>query len=293
MDRQSTEGLPGNIGIPSTLAFRDAWVFLTLMDAGACSCPERFQLGGRLIHPLQFLETEELFLVESLLVFKHEIGGTSEFVGKDREGLGFAVLTGKPLEILFGRFVAFEEKDRCLGESPLEMSVTDLFTTGTVFFAVGFFDALDQTAVGDEVLDLGEASDGFDLVEDDQTEDSADPRDGLKQGIGSQIVFFGTGNDIAFELGQEVVVGFNDFQINSHAFLNGGVIEAFGDAFTVLGFGNASQGIRKVILASGVLDMGKELSPFSHEVISPSEEISGRPHPCGIDISLGKHAASE
>ena len=171
------------------------------MDAGACSCPERFQLGGRLIHPLQTLETEELFLVKSLLVFKHEIDGPSELMGEDREGFGFAVLSGKPLEILFPGLVTLEEQDRCLGESPLEMSVTDLFTTGSVFFAVGFLDALDQTAVGDKVLDLREAADGFDLVEEDQGEDSADPGNGLKQGIGSEVVFFGTSNDIPFELG--------------------------------------------------------------------------------------------
>ena len=99
------------------------------MDAGACSCPERFQLDGRLIHPLHYLETEELFLVKSLLIFEHEINGSPELVGEDREGLGFAVFSGKPLEILFGRFVAFEEKDRCLGEGPLEMSVADFFAT--------------------------------------------------------------------------------------------------------------------------------------------------------------------
>src|SRR3972149_5757490 len=155
------------------------------------------------------------------------------------------------------------------------MSVTDLFTAGAVFFAVGFFDALNQTAVGDEILDLREAFDGIDLVEEDQAEDSADPRDGLKQGIRSQIVFFSTGNDIAFELGQEAIIGFNDFQINSHAHLDRRVIEAIDDAFPVLGFSDASQGVREVVLTSGVLDMGKELSPFSHEVISSSEEISG------------------
>jgi hypothetical protein len=210
------------------------------MDAGACSCPERFQLGGRLIHPLQTLETEELFLVKSLLVFKHEIDGSPELVGEDREGLGFAVLTSKSLEILFGRFVALEEKDGSLGEGPLEVSVTDLFATGAIFFAVGFFDALHQAAVGDKILDRGEAFDGFDLVEDDEAEDSADPGDGLKQGIGSEVVFFGIGNDIPFELGQEVVIGFNHLQVNSHTLLYGRVIEALGDAISVLGFGNAS-----------------------------------------------------
>jgi hypothetical protein len=234
------------------------------MDAGACSCPERFQLGGRLIHPLQILETEELFLVKSLLIFKHEIGSPSELVGEDRESLGFPVLMGKPLKILFPRLVALEEKDRCLGESPLEMSVTDLFTAGAVFFAVGFLDALDQPAIRDEILDRGKACDRFDLVEEDQGEDSADPWDGLKQGIGSEVVFFGAGNDIPFKLGQDGGIGFNDFQIDSHALLNGRVIEPLDDAITVLGFGNASQGIRKIILTSGILNMGKELSSFSH-----------------------------
>ena len=190
------------------------------MDAGACSCPERFQLDGRLIHPLQFLETEELFLVKSLLVFEDEIDGATQLVGKNREGLGFAVLMGKPLEALFPRLVALEEKHRRLGESSLEVSVTDLFTTGAVFFAVGFFDALDQTAVEDEILNSGEACDGFDLVEEDQAEDSSDTGNGLKQGIGSQIVFFRTGNDIPFELGQDVVIGFNHFQVDSHALLD-------------------------------------------------------------------------
>ena len=61
-----------------------------------------------------------------------------------------------------------------------------------------------------------------------------------------------------------MVIGFNHLQINSHALLDGRIVEAFDDALSVLGFGNASQGIRKVILASGVLDMGEEFSPFSH-----------------------------
>jgi len=109
-------------------------------------------------------------------------------------------------------------------------------------------------------------------------------------------VFFSTGNDITFELGQDVVIGFDHLQVNSHALLDGRVVEPFYDAFTVLGFDNASQGLGKVILASGVLDMSKEFGPFSHQVISPSEEVSGGPHPCGIDVGLrehAEHAASE
>ena len=126
------------------------------MDAGACSCPERLQLDGK-----------------------------TQLMGKDRESFGFAVFTGKSFEMPFGWLVAFEEKHGGFREGPLKVSVTDLFASGSVFFAVGFFDAFDQTAVGDKILDRGEAFDGFDLVENDQSEDSSDSGDGLKQGVGS------------------------------------------------------------------------------------------------------------
>ena len=72
---------------------------MTLEDAGACSCPQWFQLDDRLIHPLQFLETEEFILVKSLLIFEHEIDGTTQLVGEDGQGLGFTVFTGESFQI--------------------------------------------------------------------------------------------------------------------------------------------------------------------------------------------------
>ena len=62
--------------------------------------------------------SQKLLLIECLLVFEHEIDGTPQLVGQDRECLGFTVLTGKSLEIFFSRFIALEEKHRCLGEGP-------------------------------------------------------------------------------------------------------------------------------------------------------------------------------
>ena len=84
-----------------------------------------------------------------------------------------------------------------------------------------------------------------------------------------------------FELGQEAIIGLDDLKVHLHALLDGGVIEALDDAFSVLGFGNAAQGLGQVVLASGVLDMGKELGALSHEVIPSPQEIPRRPHLCG------------
>jgi len=106
-------------------------------------------------------------------------------------------------------------------------------------------------------------------------------------------VFFGRSDDIALQMGQEAIIGFDHLQVDGHALLYGRVVEPLDDAFTVLGFGNASQGVREIILASGVLDMSKELGPFSHEVIPSSQEIPSGAHLCGIDIGLREHAATE
>jgi hypothetical protein len=47
--------LPGPGRHIIVLAFCNAWVFLTMVDAGTCSCPQWFQLDDKLIHPLRFL----------------------------------------------------------------------------------------------------------------------------------------------------------------------------------------------------------------------------------------------
>jgi len=70
------------------------------------------------------------------------------------------------------------------------MRVADLITVGSVYFTVGLFGAFDQPAVGDEILDRGEALDGFDLVKDDEGQDSTYSGNGLKKGVGSEIVLF-------------------------------------------------------------------------------------------------------
>ena len=106
-------------------------------------------------------------------------------------------------------------------------------------------------------------------------------------------MFFGKRYDIMLQLVQEAVIGLDDLKVDGNTLLDRGVVKALNDSFSVLGFGNTSEEVGQVILASGILDMSKELGSFSHEVISSSEEISGGSHSCGIDIGMREHTASE
>jgi len=67
---------------------------------------------------------------------------------------------------------------------------------------------------------LGEALDGFDLLEDDQSQDSAYAGNGLKEGIGAKIVLFSGSNDVPLQLGEDMIIGLDHFQVDGNAFLD-------------------------------------------------------------------------
>lgn len=72
---------------------------------------------------------------------------------QDGQGFAFAVLVGEPVEISFPWLIALKEKGGCLAEGPLEMGIADFLAACAVLFAVGLLGALDEPAVGDEILD--------------------------------------------------------------------------------------------------------------------------------------------
>jgi hypothetical protein len=122
---------------------------------------------------------KELVHVESLLPFKDVIGSPADFMSKDRKGLGLAVFFLETFLELHSLGVTPEEKNGGFRESPLEMGVTDLFVGRTVPFSGGFPGALDESAVGGEILDSWEAAYVVDFIKNDERKDSPDAVDGF------------------------------------------------------------------------------------------------------------------
>ena len=106
--------------------------------------------------------------VESLLPFKNVIGGPSEFVSEDGEGLGLAVLFLESFLELHPHGITPEEKNGGFGESPLEVGVAYFFAGVTVALPGRLPGALNEPAVGGEVLDSWEAANVVDFVKDDE-----------------------------------------------------------------------------------------------------------------------------
>jgi len=81
------------------------------------------------------------------------------------------------------------------------MGVADLPAAAAVFLAVGFLDALDQAAIGGEILNPGKTADVLDLIEQVEGIDPAHAGDALQEGICSRVMLLGVGNDVLFEDG--------------------------------------------------------------------------------------------
>ncbi len=92
-------------------------------------------------------------------------------MGQDREGFSFVMFLGKSVEIFFGRLIAFDKEHGCFAESPFEVSVADFLAACAVFFPVGFFGTLDQTSIGDKVLNSFEPFDVLNFIEHDKSKD--------------------------------------------------------------------------------------------------------------------------
>lgn len=99
------------------------------------------------------------------MLFEHAVDDPSQFVSQDRQGLALAVSVGELHQIVLGWFVVLEKEPRCFRERPLEMGVADLLAAGAVPFAVGRSGTLDQAAVGDELLEPGDASDSLNFID--------------------------------------------------------------------------------------------------------------------------------
>ena len=119
--------------------------------------------------------------IEYHVAFQHIIDRPGQLMGQDRQRLALAVFFLQAGQILLARRIVAEEQHRRFGEGPLEIRIADLRAGGAVALPRRFLGALDQAAVGHEILDPREAGDIMHLVEQHQAQNLADAGDGLEQ----------------------------------------------------------------------------------------------------------------
>ena len=147
------------------------------------------QLGGRLAcSPPVPLEKDVEIACDS--PFQQIIDRPSQFMGQDRQGLALPVFVLEARQIFVAPRIVAEKQASRFGKSPLEIGVADLRAGRAIPLPGGFLGACDQAAIGHEILDPGEAGDVMDLLQQHETQDLANPRDGLEhvQGVGVMLL---------------------------------------------------------------------------------------------------------
>ena len=70
-----------------------------------------------------------------------------------------------------------------------------------------------------------------------------------------------------------------------------GLVEPLQQPLPVLRPGDPAQRSLEIVLTGGVLDVGKELGPFAHQVIAPAHQVPRGPHLLRVDVGHGDQAA--
>jgi hypothetical protein len=148
------------------------------------------QFGTRLAHAAP-LRIEKRAHVEGRLSWAHVVDGTSQLMGEDGQGLALAVVLLQAGQVFLPHRLSPEEQDRGFGEGPLEVGVANFCPRGPLTLARRFFGALDQPAIGDELLDPWETVDVMNLIAQHQTEDLANPWHRAQPVEGVGVMLFG------------------------------------------------------------------------------------------------------
>ena len=87
---------------------------------------------------------------------------------------------------------------------------------------------MDQAALGDKILDSGEAVDILDVVEQHEAKNLANAGHGLQQIEGVRVMVFGRVDDGTFDVAKQCVIGGDERQINCDTLVDGWVGTALG-----------------------------------------------------------------
>ena len=162
----------------------------------------------------------EVFNIEGAFVFEHVVDGTGDFVGEDGVSFEFAAalageVIGKGCDVTVVSF----GKDGGFSEDPTQVGVAELGSAQSFDFSGAGDGAFDQATVAAEALNIGEALDGIDLVDDGKAEGLANSGHGAHEGELERHDVAGGGDELFFELLDGVVVGGDEhnFGLNGEA----------------------------------------------------------------------------
>jgi hypothetical protein len=106
----------------------------------------------------------------------------------------------------------------------------------------------------------------LDLIQDDQSENLTNSRDGAQQ-VKRVVIMLPSGFfDAPLKFFEDFIQSVNRGKVNLDAFSDRRIFESFGDAFPIVPSGNLFLESRQIVLGIGVLDTGDQLRAPSRQI---------------------------
>jgi hypothetical protein len=175
----------------------------------------------------------------------------------------------------------------------LEIRSADVRAGGAVAFPCRFLRALTQTAIGHHILPPGKAHKIMPRIQEDQSQDVANPGNSWPPGQRLGIGWLCRVDAGSLQVVEDLVVVTNEPQVYRKALWHGGIRTPLGDASAVRLIRQFLPNLGQSVLAVGMLEMREPRGPFARERPAAPQEVAGRPPRGGRDRGVGEQATAE
>jgi hypothetical protein len=231
--------------------------------------------------------------LKSHLTLEQILDRPGQLMRQEAQGFAWVMFFLQAGQIVLPLRISAQEQRGRFAKGPWEMGMADFRARGASTCAPGFLAALDQTAIGGEVLHAGKALDAVDVVEQHEAKNLADTGDGVEQIQGMGIVRLGRLDHREFSIAEQFIIIGDERQIDRDVLVERSLVKAFGH--TVAGglVGDLLPDLEQVGLPRGMVHMGQEFGPFVPQVGATPEQVAGGAHLGWRDRGLGEQTTTE
>jgi len=172
------------------------------------------------------------------------------------------------------------------------VSVPNLVPSSPQAFAPGFLRTLDESTIRSEILHPRAATELVHCVEQDETEDCANARDGLSEVKGMGLVLLRRCEAKECEVAEHRIIRGEQSEVDRNGLVDRRVVKPLGDAFPLGLRSDLLANVWPVIWRMGIVDMRQECRAFSPQVWAASQHIAGSAHLGRIDRGFWQQAAA-
>jgi hypothetical protein len=221
------------------------------------------------------------------------IDRSAQVMRQEAQGCTLVMLCLHTAQKLLALGIMAQAQGGSFGKGPLEGRMAAFFASGAHAFTTRCLAAVDQAAIGGEVLPAGETVDLLNCVAPHAAEDVPNAGDGVEQRERMRIVVLGRFPEIEFQVLEPCIVIADERSIDCDGFLHRRIMKALRHPVAIGLVGDVLADLGQVVWAMGIVPVRSQLSAFAPQIRTTPPEVTRGAQRSRIDGCLWQHSPAQ